>query len=382
MSDKCGPKCLPDREDVGEMRNRIATEMSTRLFGGAPILPGSNEDVVAFLMAGVLYEAHSLTEAAYRETDPRCMCCDSLFEFAARRGIYRQPAAPAKGYVRLTGTPGAAITYPLSFTDAAGRQYQTDATFTAAPTALDASGEAVVRIEALVPGEDGNKDAGETLTIGSPPPGINSTADVIGTGLTGGAAEEDCESLRERVLARLRNGAVSANVNWIIERIREWPGVTRVCASTCDCLVPSFYVFMDGTYGPYGVPPLPVLNEIEDYIFGNPQGAGLGLAPVGAKGRLVQAQPESVTINIHGLSPLTPVIQDAVQTAINDVFSRMVCPGGCMCLKWIDDVLASVEGVQCYERVEVVPGTNSQINGTDLCMDCDYFPVVGAINYL
>lgn len=382
MADKCRTRCLPGRPSVTDLHQQITAEMSTRLFDGAPILPGSNEDVVAFLLAGLMYEAYGIVEAGYRETDPRCMCCDRLFEFAARRGIYKRPATPAKGYVRLTGTPSATLTYPVTFTDEYARQYQSDPTFPDPPSELDASGEAIVRIVALAPGEAGNKPAGATLTLGSPPPGVDSTAAVVGTGLTGGSEEEDCESLRKRVLARLRNGAVSANVNWIIEKIREWPGVTRVCASACECIVPTFYVFFDGTYEPYGVPPDGVLQEIEDYIFGYPQGAGLGLAPVGAKGRLVPARPEPVAINIHGLSPLTPAIQSAVHKAIVDVFEEMTCPGGCICLRWIDDVVMAIDGIKCYERIEVVPGSHSRISGNDLCMDCDYFPVLGNINYL
>lgn len=387
MADECGGKCLPDRPDVGELRDRIATEMTARLFDGAPIIPGSNEDVVAFLMAGVAYQMHGVVNSAFRETDPRCMCCDRLVEWAARRGINVRPARAAVGFVKLTGDAGAAIPDPLGMT-AGTVDYQTDALFQGQPVALDEHGEAVVRVVAQDVGPDGNRKAGETLILTGAPAGIDSDATVLASGIVGGTDDEDCEALRARVIRRLKSGAVAPNAEWIMEQIRTWPGITRVCVSSCPCCSsPSFYAFMDGTYGdvetePYGVPPAEVLREIEDAIFGNPQGAGLGIAPIGARGRMPCARPQLVDITIHGLQPRHQQIVEAVRLALAEVFKTGICPGGSMCLRLLDDAVMSVTGVKCFSRVEVHATGHAQIDGDSMFMDCDYFPVMGNVAVL
>ena len=375
-------RCLPDRPDVKELRDRIANEMSARLFNGAPVIRGSNEDVVAGMLAGLMFEAHGWVQAAMHETDPACMCCDSLHEFARRRGIYPLPARPAKGYVKITGVAGTTVPTPISFADASGRTYIIDPTWPVNPIVLDASGEAIIRVIADYPGPDYNLEAGVTIYITSPPPGVDTDATVVGDGLVGGADEESCNELRERVLERLKTGAVSANVEWIMAKMRDFPGVTRVCSSTCDCAIPSFYVFMDGVYEPYGIPPVEILDEISDMVFGYPPGVGYGSAPVGARGIVKQAIAEPITINVRGMAPNTSVVRGEVASLLSEVLSQHTCPGGCMCLRWFDDAIAGLPSVDCYSRIEIIPGAHSRIDGDNLCLDCDYFPVVDGVNFL
>ena len=381
MTDCSGKKCLPGRPTPDQIHSAILAEWSARIFNGAPVVPGSAEDIVAGTFAGLLYEAHGWVEAALRETDPACMCCDNLIEFGRRRGIYPLPAKAAVGYVKITGVSGTTVPLPLTFSTATGATFITDPTYPVSPLVLDANGEAVIRIVADNTGPAYNLPGGTTLFVNSPPPDVNTDATVVGSGLAGGADEEDCETFRRRVLERLRSGGVSGNAAWIIGQIREWPGVSRVCVSTCDCPVPSYYVFMDGAY-PDGIPPVEVLQEIEDYIFGMPQGAGLGIAPVGARGHIKQAQIEPVSITITGLVPSTASVQDAVVNAVMQVFNEAVCPGGCMCLRLIDDAIMSVPEVECYSAASVVPGPHSTINDDELCMDCDWMPRVDGVVFL
>ena len=44
--------CVLPRPDIGQLQAEVAAELSKRVLGGAPVLPGSAEDVFAFVVAG------------------------------------------------------------------------------------------------------------------------------------------------------------------------------------------------------------------------------------------------------------------------------------------------------------------------------------------
>src|SRR5262245_52605887 len=144
--------CVLPRPAIAELHDQLATELSKRLLGGAPVLPMTTEDVLAFVMAGSTNLMHGFVSQALRENDPQWMCCDNLVKYATRRGVNLRAATRAKGYVAISGDPQAPIPSNLRFVGESSREYKLDPGVTFNPTLLDQSGRAAIRVVANIGG--------------------------------------------------------------------------------------------------------------------------------------------------------------------------------------------------------------------------------------
>src|SRR5262245_8458744 len=129
--------CVLPRPDIAQLAEDVRTELSQRLLGGAPVLPMSSEDVLAYVMAGTVNLMHGFVTQALKENDPLTMCCDNLIKYGARHGIDLQASTRAKGYVALSGDPNALIPAAMRFVGDSGREYKLDPAVLSNPTALD-----------------------------------------------------------------------------------------------------------------------------------------------------------------------------------------------------------------------------------------------------
>jgi len=318
--------CVLPRPDIGQLQAEVAAELSKRVLGGAPVLPGSAEDVFAFVVAGSVNLMFGAVQQALVQNDPATMCCDNLVQYAARHGQDLRGATRAKGYVALTGTPAAPIPPTIRLVGASSREYKPDPAVTSNPVMLDGTGRAALRVVAAGWGAVFNLDAGQTLTVSTTIPGIDIDATVVGNGLTGGTDNETCEALRARVLAAEASEAVVPNEQWYLQQSLKYPGVTRACTDDCaGCCDPSFtaiYLFMEGVYGkdyteaPYGVPPCDVLDEASIWMWGSQIGRGEGLAQTGQRGAYLAALPTVMTISAQCLSGCPEGAEDRIKSAL------------------------------------------------------------------
>src|SRR5262249_20694588 len=208
--------CVLPRPSIDEREEQITAELSRRLLGGAPVLPMTTEDVLAFVMAGTTSLMHGWVTQALKENDPATMCCDNLVRYAARHGINLRAATRAKGYVALTGEPMAPIPPNIRFVGAASREYKLDPGVTFNPTMLDSTGRAPLRVVAALGGGEFNLPPGSVITVGTTTPGIDGDAVVIGNGIIGGTYNETCDQLRARTLAAEASGILSTNQKWYL----------------------------------------------------------------------------------------------------------------------------------------------------------------------
>jgi len=332
--------CVLPRPDIATLQQQVATELSKRLLGGAPVLPLSAEDVLSFVMAGTANLMHGFVTQALRENDPTTMCCDNLVVYGARRGYNLRGATRSKGYVAITGTPNSPISATIRFVGAASREYKLDPAVTFNPTALDASGGAVLRVVATLPGAEFDLPAGSSLTVATTFPGIDIAATVVGNGLIGGTSDETCEMLRARIIQSESSGVISTNGKWYLQQALSYPGVTRACFDDCEgCCDPShvlIYPFMEGVYGdavtaPYGVPPGEVLCEMTEWLFGVNRGHGEGLAPFGVTGQFAAALPTFVTVKAYCFQGCPASAEDRIMTALRTLIRATTCVGSRIC---------------------------------------------------
>jgi hypothetical protein len=382
--------CVLPRPSIAELHAALNTEMSDRLLGGAPTLPGSSEDILAFVMAGTVNLMHGFVTQALKENAAATMCCDNLVRYAALHGIDLRAATRAKGYVGITGTPGAAISPTIRFVSESSREYKLDPGVYYNPTALDAAGAAVLRVVAVVAGGVFDLPAGALLTVATTLPGIDTTATALGNGLTGGSDNETCEQLRARVIAAEAAGVISINMGWYLQQAAKYPGVTRVCGDECEgCCDPRhivLYPFFEGVYGdidtaPYGVPPAAVLEAMTLWMFGDEQGMGAGLSPVGISGQFAAGAPTvmNVTVNCFAGCPISA--HDRIAAALTAALRASYCVGSKLCKEQLRAAAYAAVGPDpCFSSIVLTwDASLAREDATFAYLACAHFCVLGKV---
>lgn len=208
------------RPTLNALIDSTAAEVETRLPGILARVRRSLAGVFARVLAGGLWGLYGYAEDLDRQKWPDL--CDGLYLdwHGGRWGVTRKPAQAASGTVRFTGVNGTQIPAATIVQRADGVQYATLA------LGAVAGGEALIAVEAVVPGSDGNALMNAALTLTTPIAGINAVASA-NTALTAGSDLEADEAYRGRILLRVRKvphgGAKHDYEAWALEV----PGVTR-----------------------------------------------------------------------------------------------------------------------------------------------------------
>lgn len=390
MSIITSTECTLPRPEIGALHDQLATELSKRLLGGAPVLPMSTEDVLSFVMAGAVNLMFGAVSQALKENDPATMCCDNLVIYGANHGVDLRGATRAKGYAAVTGTPNAPIPPNFRLVGSSSREYKLDPGVSTNPVALDASGGASLRVVAAVGGSLFDLPAGAPLTVSTTFPGIDIDATVVGNGLTGGTEDEDCESLRKRVIAAESAGVIVPNEQWYLKQTMGYPGVTRACTDECEgCCDPSFlaiYPFMEGVYGdvetaPYGVPPPAVLDEMTAWMWGKNPGKGVGEAPVMARGGYQTAWPTVVNVTGYCFAGCAGA-RDRIITALRTYIRATTCVGSKICKDQMRSAMYAAIGTDpCFSRIEFdFDDTLGREDEAYAYLACGHFLVLGDVD--
>jgi len=384
--------CVLPRPDIGALHDELAAELSRRLLGGAPVLPGSGEDVLAFVMSGAVNLMFGAANQTLVQGDPATMCCDNLVIYGARHGLDLRGSTRSKGYVAITGDPGAQIPPTIRFVGLSSREYKPDPATVTNPVELDGNGRAAIRSVAANPGSVFNLDAGQPLTVTTTISGIDMAATVVGNGMTGGTDDETCEGLRARILDSEAAGAVVPNEAWYLQQSLKYPGVTRACTDDCaGCCDPTFvpiYLFFEGVYGadymtdPYGVPPCAVLDEASEWMWGTEPGRGQGLAPTGQRGAYVAAMPTVMDISAQCLSGCPDGAEDRIRAALWPYIRANFCVGSMICLDQVRGAIMRALGPEpCLAHIGLdFGGTIGFQDDANAQLACGHFLVLGSID--
>lgn len=375
--------CALERPEPQALFDRIKNLFSAHVLGGAPIVPESNEHYVVSLDFAMTEEFWAVAEQQWRERDPRYACCDNLIAIAALDGVYLRPAASAQGYVEITGTPGTPL--PASLAVAVGEQVYGLSPGATIPASMPAEGKVIARLMAQQPGAAGNNggiDAGRLISTIA---GLDTAVKVCGGAFCGGRDPETCEELRTRYLER-RTYRPRATFDWIVETAREWPCLTRLCIRNCDCCeemhVLQLYAMFDGTFD-YGLAPAAVLDDLTDWLFGSPQGFGLGKLEWGAFGKVYPVTAARFDVAIDGLACLKTDQIEIIKTRIGEAVAKL-CPSERLCRRAVELIIAQVAGLSCDFQVAleaVDEGLSTEPCG-DVVPACDVLPVLRNITIL
>lgn len=329
------------RPTLTTLIDRARGDLDGRLPGADSRLRRSVLDVLARMHAGGLHGVYGYMDWAARQLMPDTAEADHLDRWSSVWGVSRKAAVAATGDLTLTGDNGVEILAGALLQRGDGVDYVTLADVTIA------GGVATVAAEAVAAGADGNADTGIALTFVSPVAGVSSTATVAGPGITAGLDQEDDESLRGRLLERIRQqprgGAATDYVRWA----KEVPEVTRawVYPEKNGLGTVGVAFVMDGRADI--IPLAGDVTAVDDWIADRrPVTADVEVfAPV--------ADPMDLTIE---LTPDTADVRTAVEAALGDLLAREAEPGGTILLSHIREAISIAAGET--DHVLTVPAAN------------------------
>ncbi len=198
-------------------------------------------------------------------------------------GVVRKVAVATGLTITLPGINGTIIPTTIDFVGVAnGVRYSVDA------SATITGGFATIQVTAKTPGVIGNLNNGETLSIGTPIAGAESTATVTATTTTG-ADEEVDDDYRVRILDVIRAPGGGGNAadyrNWAQETAgvaRAYPYAGKPAALLATSSPPDRTVYIESTTAidPDGIPPGSLLDDARDSITTDPA-TGFTRQPLG-----------------------------------------------------------------------------------------------------
>ncbi len=197
--------------------------------------------------------------------------------------VIKKPAEATILGISIPGTDGSVVPTTISYIGAPnGVRYFPDS------SAIVSGGVALSDVAAEILGVDGNLNVGDTLSISTQVPGVESTATVTEV-INTGANEEDQEVYRARVLFVIRNPIGGGNAPDYKRWAEEVSGVSRAypfsgkafgdpsAALPGDRIV---YVQVDESIQIDGIAPQAILDEVRSTINNDPE-TGLTRPPLG-----------------------------------------------------------------------------------------------------
>lgn len=339
-----------ERPTLAVLIDRVQADFVSRLGGSGPPLRRSVVHVFARVVAGAVHMLYGFLEYLARQLFPDISDGAYLVRQAGLFGFSLAPATFASGVVVATGTNGVEIPDGTRFARADGALYISSGAVTIA------SGTADVSVTAELAGVDGNLDEGAVLTFESPIENVDATALVDSAGVTGGTDQEEPESLRARLLARLREtpqgGAENDYVVWALGT----PGVTRAWVSPSELGAGTVVVRFMRDDDPTPVPSVGEVADVQTYIDARrPVTATVTvLAPV-AKTWLLE-----ITLTIETTAILADV-RAAIEAEVIDLFRTGGGPGETLPLSKVRTAIGNAEGVEDY----IITAINSDLDNGD-----------------
>jgi uncharacterized phage protein gp47/JayE len=333
------------RPTLPQIAARVKTDISTALDSTAAFFRRSFERGVQMAMSGVSHHLHGHMAWIARQLDPTAADDDMVEKIHGNPwGITKTAAVEAVITATATGTNGTIV--PATTT----AYLRSDGTrFTVTLGGTVSGGSITMELTADEPGDSGNTDAGETLTIESPIAGLNTTAVTVAR-LVDGSDQESPEEYLDRVLQRRRTpprgGALGDYEAWLLEVAgitRAWEYPRQEGPGTVTC-----YVVNDED-DPITVSAAKLVECAEHLNTATRQ-------PTTADVYVYTPtlQPINFTINI---SPNTAAVQAAITTELEALIERVATPSGMtVLLSEINEYISRAPGEA--DHVTVIPAAN------------------------
>lgn len=306
--------------------------------GSRPMVPNSLMRYLSDSNAGLAHLVLIYVDWLSKQLMPDTAESEWLDRFASIwLTVPRKDATYAGGTVLFTGEYGTVIPSGAILNSQAG-----DVSYQLTSDVTIGNGETAGPVVSLSAGSLANIAQGEYISLAQSLTGAASAAKV--QSISGGFERESDDSLRDRILTRIRKTPMGGAQRDYIAWAREVPGVTRAWANMEAGLGTVTLRFMmddDRASGlPLGPDVAAVLNHVDP------------LRPVSVKDFHVLAPiPYRMNVMIHRLSPNTPSVRAAVEASIAKMFIRRATPGGPIYRGWIGEAVSNSAGEDTHELV-------------------------------
>lgn len=345
-----------NRPTLKQLQQRIATDLSGRLLGGGNLLSRSVLRVLSLVWAGACHLMHGFLAWMFRQVFPDTAEADYLLRWSSIWGVTRKPGSAASGGAVAGGAEGVVFPADTRYRDSRGLLYRV-----LEDAVVAADGTADLALEAEEDGTTGNLEAGAQLQLVSPIAGADMAA--VSLGLSGGADEEDDESVRARLLAKIRNPPHGGNADDYVQWALEVPGVTRAWSFSLWLGIGTVgvtFVCDDAEDGP--IPSPDMVERVQIHLD--------EVRPVTAA--LVVFAPEALPVDIEArVTPYSAELARAITLELADLFAREGEPGTAIPLTHIAEAISTTPGE--FDHVLIKPTAN-------VTPAPNHIPVLGAVN--
>lgn len=270
------------------------------------ILRRSFLGVIARVMAGLAHLLFGFLKFIEQEAFPDTASAENLDRWAGIYGVLRKEATFSEFICNVTGTAGVVIPAGRVYRRSDGVEYTVISEVT-----LTGSGDQI-NLVATTQGAAPEVQVSDVVTILSPIAGLNSNA-TVATVITEPENTESDDSLRARLLDKIRNPPSGGAANDYIQWALAVPGITRAWINPQGLGPGTVLVFVVNDDEAPITPSLAKITEVFDYI--EP------LRPVTANVTVVAPTllPLNLTIEIK---PNTTAVQNAVTAELKDLILR------------------------------------------------------------
>lgn len=209
------------RPTIPELVTRVVGDIESSLQQSTPVLRWNIFRVLGTAFAGAVHGLYGYLTWFGDQVFPDTAEKEYLDRWASIWNITRRAATFAAGQFTATGENGSDITVGELVTGNNGLEYEVT------ETVEIAAGEALVSVTCRTAGEAGNLEEGETLTFSTPIAGVSPAGTVTEDGITNGIDAESDESLRQRILDRIKNPPHGGSKTDYEAWAKEVPGITR-----------------------------------------------------------------------------------------------------------------------------------------------------------
>jgi uncharacterized phage protein gp47/JayE len=335
------------RPTLPELISRVEGDIKAGL-SLTTLLRRSFLKVLARVLAGLAHLLFGFIQFIERQAFPDTAEAEFLLRWAAIWGITQNPATFAELTLDVTGAASTIIPINTVYRRVDGKEYTVQVAVT-----LTGSGD-TISLLASEEGAESNADIGDVISILSPIAGLDSEATVSAIDVQ---AEnlESIESVRERLLDRIRQRPSGGSANDYLQWAREVPGITRAWVGP-QALGPGTVVVYVVSDDEDPITPIPAkITEVFDYIE--------ELRPVTASLSVVAPVllPMDLTI---ALKPNNATVRAEVEAEIDDLIFRESAlagsyksPGvlndGKILLSKINEAISTAVGEEDHEIVDI-----------------------------
>ncbi len=337
------------RPTLQELTQQIENDIYTRFNSLSRPVRFSVNKILARVMAGAIHLVYGYIDKIMIQFFIDTATGIYLDRWASIWSIKRKPATKSNGQIIFSGNDGSKIPAFTVVQTNDGFKFQTMF------DTIILKGSCTVNIEALNTGSIGNISGTTNLILTSPISGILSQCQLDNNGTFSGSDIEDDNSLRARLLDRIRNAPCAGNKKDYEIWAKEISGVTRAWC------YPQY-----GGDGNVGlafardndttiIPNASQMKDVSDYIYQK--------MPTTAKLTVFPLTPIKVDFVLKS-SDLSATAQNQIRDQLVFLFFNLAAPNSTI---YLSDILGALSSVKSVNRVALIsPMNDIQITNTSI----------------